>query len=66
VDGKGMHLGRRFRNVSGVLAGAPIHLSPSDLERTWALFDADVEKRRSGATTRPENERRKSDRRTRG
>jgi hypothetical protein len=61
-----MHLGRRFRNVSGVLAGAPIHLSPSDLERTWALFDTEAEKRKSAATPGAENERRRSDRRTRG
>jgi circadian clock protein KaiC len=66
VDGSGMHLGRRFRNVSGVLAGAPIHLSPSDLERTWALFDTEAEKRKSASTPGAENERRRSDRRTRG
>ena len=29
----GMRMGRAFRNVTGILAGAPVHLSPSDLER---------------------------------
>jgi circadian clock protein KaiC len=39
VDAKGMHLGRRFRNVTGVLSGAPIHVSPQELERVWTTFD---------------------------
>jgi circadian clock protein KaiC len=51
IDKGGMKMGRPFRNVTGILAGAPVHLSPSDLERTWSREDADappilVERRR--------------------
>ena len=42
IDGNGMHLGRPFRNVTGILAGTPVHLSPSDVERVWTQFDAEV------------------------
>jgi len=46
IDKRGMHLGRRFRNVTGILAGTPVHISPSDLERAWTEHDADMGKRR--------------------
>jgi circadian clock protein KaiC len=36
IDKGGMIMGRPFRNVTGILAGAPVHVSPSDLERVWA------------------------------
>jgi len=39
IDGGGMHLGRPFRNVTGILAGAPVHVNPSDLERAWSAFE---------------------------
>ena len=42
IDGNGMHLGRPFRNVTGILAGTPVHLSPGDVERVWSQFDAEV------------------------
>src|SRR5438876_791555 len=42
IDPRGMHLGRRFRNVTGILAGTPVHLSPADLERVWSQHDAEV------------------------
>jgi len=42
IDGGGMHLGRPFRNVTGILAGTPVHISPGDLERAWGQFDRDV------------------------
>ena len=41
IDQKGMHLGRRFKNVTGILAGAPTHVSPADLERVWSLLDTE-------------------------
>src|SRR5207237_592732 len=41
IDKSGMHLGRRFRNVTGILAGTPVHLSPGDIERVWNMFDAE-------------------------
>ena len=60
IDKEGMHIGDRFRNVTGILAGSPVHLSPSDLERTWAEHDASVSRREAKA---PGGERRRSDRR---
>ncbi|HKG90729.1 MAG TPA: circadian clock protein KaiC [Gemmatimonadaceae bacterium] len=46
IDKRGMHLGRRFRNVTGVLAGTPVHVSPGDLERAWSEHEGDAGKRR--------------------
>jgi circadian clock protein KaiC len=41
IDGSGMHLGRRFGNVTGILSGAPVHVSPADVERAWSHFGAE-------------------------
>jgi circadian clock protein KaiC len=41
IDGDGMHLGRPFRHVTGILAGAPVHVSPGDIERIWSHLDGD-------------------------
>jgi circadian clock protein KaiC len=41
IDGDGMHLGRPFRHVTGVLSGTPVHLSPADLENVWSQLDRD-------------------------
>jgi circadian clock protein KaiC len=41
IDGEGMHLGRPFRNVTGILSGSPVHISPSDIERIWSSMDAE-------------------------
>jgi circadian clock protein KaiC len=60
IDEKGMHLGRRFRNVTGILAGAPMHVSPEELERTWTSFDQASEKRASGARKAEGQERRRT------
>jgi circadian clock protein KaiC len=46
IDRKGMHVGRPFRNVTGILAGTPVHVSPADLERVWSQLDADSTERR--------------------
>ena len=50
IDVGGMKVGRAFRNVTGILAGTPVHLSPSDLERVWSQVDynaaRDEERRR--------------------
>jgi circadian clock protein KaiC len=46
IDKDGMHLGRRFRNVTGILAGAPVHISPADVERAWTDFDKQNDRRR--------------------
>ena len=42
IDGGGMHIGRAFRHVTGILAGTPVHVSPGDLERVWEAFEADA------------------------
>jgi circadian clock protein KaiC len=42
IDAAGMHLARRFGNVTGILGGNPLHVSPADIERVWTMFDADV------------------------
>ena len=41
IDKGGMIMGRPFRNVTGILAGAPVHLSPTDLERVWTHVQSD-------------------------
>jgi circadian clock protein KaiC len=41
IDADGMHLGRPFRHVTGILAGTPVHVSPADIERVWEQFDAE-------------------------
>lgn len=42
IDGAGMHLGRPFRNITGILAGTPVRLSPGDIEQVWTQFDTEV------------------------
>jgi circadian clock protein KaiC len=42
IDGTGMHLGRPFRHVTGILAGTPTRLSPGDIEQVWSSFDEEV------------------------
>ena len=60
IDKDGMHLGRRFRNVTGILAGAPMHVSPEELERTWSNFDQESERKRSsGSRKKDDPERRR-------
>lgn len=55
IDGTGMHLGRPFRHVTGILAGTPVHISPADIERIWTLFEADSKfDERPKAATEPE------------
>ncbi|MEX1182043.1 MAG: circadian clock protein KaiC [Gemmatimonadota bacterium] len=41
IDHDGMHIGRPFRHVTGILSGTPVHVSPGDVERVWAHFEAD-------------------------
>jgi circadian clock protein KaiC len=38
IDGKGMHIGKAFRNVAGILAGKPTHVEPSERGRLDELF----------------------------
>jgi circadian clock protein KaiC len=45
IDGEGMHVGRPFRHVTGILSGTPTHLSPGDIERVWSAFDAEADRK---------------------
>lgn len=38
IDGKGLHIGEPFRNVSGILTGVQSQFAPSEIERIDALF----------------------------
>jgi circadian clock protein KaiC len=57
VDQHGMHLGRRFRNVTGVLAGAPMHVSPAELERAWSTHDEQLDTESTRDGSKPERRR---------
>jgi circadian clock protein KaiC len=46
IDERGMHVGSQFKNVTGILAGAPVHLSPADVERAWTDHDASIHESR--------------------
>ena len=48
IDKDGMRMGRPFRNVTGILAGTPVHISPTDIERIWSQFDADATRAKTG------------------
>jgi circadian clock protein KaiC len=39
IDHQGMHIGRPFRNVTGILAGAPVYTTQNEVERLSSLFD---------------------------
>ena len=43
IDGSGMHVGKAFRNVTGILAGNPMQLAiaPEELERLHEMFPSD-------------------------
>ncbi|PYO47836.1 MAG: circadian clock protein KaiC [Gemmatimonadetes bacterium] len=43
----GMQMGRPFRNVTGIIGGAPMHVSPADVERVWSQYDKAVDRRRT-------------------
>lgn len=38
IDNKGMHIGNAFREVTGILAGNPQHMSRGEIERLGELF----------------------------
>ena len=38
IDGRGMHIGKPFRNVLGILAGSPSHIPTSEMEKLENLF----------------------------
>ncbi|HJP86793.1 MAG TPA: ATPase domain-containing protein, partial [Gemmatimonadaceae bacterium] len=42
----GMQVGRPFRNTTGIIGGAPMQVSPSDVERVWSQYDKAIDRRR--------------------
>jgi circadian clock protein KaiC len=42
IDGQGMHIGKAFRDVSGILAGRPVQVTPGEIERMGSLFADDA------------------------
>ncbi len=38
IDGRGMHIGKPFRNVTGILAGNPCYIESSEIERFTGMF----------------------------
>ncbi len=38
IDENGMHIGRPFRDVTGILSGNPTHVPPAEIERMKQLF----------------------------
>lgn len=42
IDGSGMHVGRPFRNVVGILSGNPTQIPLGEIERVGDLFRSDV------------------------
>jgi circadian clock protein KaiC len=49
IDQSGLHVGRPFRHVTGILAGTPVHVSPADVERVWSTFDREITNREAEA-----------------
>jgi circadian clock protein KaiC len=41
IDGRGMHIGKAFKNVTGILIGNPVYTSQSEIERISGLFQDD-------------------------
>ncbi len=41
IDSRGMHIGAPFRNVAGILAGNPMQIAASEMERLDKLFPTD-------------------------
>lgn len=39
IDHQGMHIGKPFRNVTGILAGTPMYTAQNEVERLSGLFD---------------------------
>lgn len=41
IDGTGMHIGKPFRNISGILSGNFVHVAPAEMDRISSLFSED-------------------------
>jgi circadian clock protein KaiC len=42
IDGHGLHIGKPFRTISGILSGQFTHTAPSEIERLGNLFKDDA------------------------
>ncbi|NWG15523.1 MAG: circadian clock protein KaiC [Chloroflexi bacterium] len=42
IDGRGMHIGKPFRNISGILSGNFMYVTPNELDRMQDLFQDDM------------------------
>ena len=62
INQHGMQLGRAFRNVTGILAGSPVYVSPGDLERAWTRHEESVAAPSPPTQSAPNRRRRESDR----
>jgi circadian clock protein KaiC len=49
----GMQMGRAFKNVTGILSGSPMHVTPGDVERIWSQYDKDVGEKRRRSVDQP-------------
>lgn len=38
IDGDGMHIGKAFKNVGGIIAGTPTHIVTNEVERIGEMF----------------------------
>ncbi len=42
IDGTGMHIGRAFRNVTGILSGSPRHVNDDEMARLNEMFQREA------------------------
>lgn len=45
IDDKGMHIGKAFRDVTGIISGTPMGVSKSELDRLESMFSEHPDKR---------------------
>ncbi len=38
IDSKGMHIGKAFRNVSGIISGSPVYITEGEVSRIGSMF----------------------------
>lgn len=48
IDGRGLHIGKPFRNISGILSGGARFVPSSEAERIGHMFEGDNDSRGSG------------------
>jgi circadian clock protein KaiC len=42
IDGNGMHIGKPFRNVTGIISGTPMYIAQNEVDRLSCLFEQDI------------------------